>query len=166
MQKTALALLVLMLFTGCKFLVKEPVVTVQELSVQSVDGGGAGMQLRLKVKNTNAFDLRLLGYRYRLQVLELPLAQGEARVEATFPAGGEGEFSIPVRVSYRDLLEIFKRKTDPEQVPFQLIAGLDLDTPLGKMSLPVQKSGSYAIPKQFRPGPMLDRVLDFLKLNR
>ena len=166
MRKSAYLLLLVMLLSGCTLLVKEPVVTVKDLSVVSLASGGAGMELRLGVKNPNAFAVRLLGYSYQLTVLELPLTRGVERQELSFPAGAETELRIPVRISYRDLLEIFNRKPNPESIPYQLSAGLELDTPLGKMNVPVHRNGSYAVPKQYRPPAMLNRLGDFLKMNK
>ena len=166
MRKSAYLLLLVMLLSGCKLLVKEPVVTVKDLSVVSLAGGGAGMELRLGVKNPNAFDVQLLAYSYELKVLDMPLAQGVVREQAGFPSGAETELRIPVRISYRDLLEIFNRKPNLDSIPYQLSAGLELDTPLGKMNVPVHRNGSYAVPKQYRPPAMLNRLGDFLKMNK
>ena len=161
-----LLLLPLLLATGCKMLVKDPVVTVQDLKVVSLTGGGAGMELRLKVKNPNSFGVRLLGYSYNLTVLELPLAKGTAREEIEFPAGGEAELLIPIKISFGDLLEIYRRKPNLESIPYRLSAGLDLGTPLGKMTVPVNRNGTYAIPRQYRPPAMLNRLTDFLRMNK
>ena len=158
--------MLLVLFTGCRMFVKAPAVTVKDLQVVSLNGGGAGMELRLAVKNPNPFDLRLLGYIYQLNVLTLPLAKGETREEITFPAGGETELNIPIRVSFGDLLQIVQRRPDFDNVPYQLTAGLDLGTPLGRMTIPVNRTGTYAIPKQYRPGAILNRLGDFLKTNK
>ena len=166
MRKSLFLLLLCMLLLGCKLLVKEPVVTVQEFNVVSLDGGGAGMELRLKVKNPNSFDIRLLGYDYDLKVLELPLAKGAAREEVNFPAGAEADLRIPVHVSYGELLEIYQRKPNLDSVPYRLSASLELGTPLGKMTVPVTRNGTYAIPKQFRPPAVLNRFSDFLRMNR
>ncbi len=166
MRRGVYLLLLLALLTGCKLLVKEPVVTVKDLSVVSLTGAGAGMELRLNVQNPNAFDLSLLGYSYQLTVLERPLATGVAREEIKFPSGGQTELRIPIKISYADLLEIFNRKPDPENIPYQLSAALNLDTPLGKMTVPVQRSGTYAIPKQYRPAAIFNRLGDFLRMNK
>ena len=155
-----------LLCTGCTMFVKEPVVMVRELNVVSLDGAGLGMELHLTVKNSNPYDIKLLGYSYDLKVMTLPLAQKVAREEVSFPAGAESDLRIPVRVSYGDLLEIFKRKPDPDHIPYDLVAGLDLKTPLGRLSVPVRRSGTYAVPKQFRPGSILNKLGDFLNQNR
>ena len=145
--------------------VKAPVVTVRDLSVVSLGGGGAGMDLLLTVKNENFYDLKLLGYNYDLTVLALPLAKGAAREEVSFPAGSSTDLRIPIKVSYGDLLEIFKRRPDPEHIPYALSAGLDLDTPLGHLNVPVNRAGTYAVPKQYRPGSILNKLGDFFKQN-
>jgi len=155
-----------LLCAGCTAFVKAPEVAVREFKVVSLDGGGARMELTLAVKNTNPYDLKLLGYSYDLKVMTLPLAQGAARVEVNFPSGASSDLRIPIRVSYGNLLEILKRGPDPEQLPYALQAGLDLDTPLGKLSVPVQHTGSYAVPKQFRPGSLLNRLGDFFRQNK
>jgi LEA14-like dessication related protein len=146
--------------------VKEPTVTVRDLNVVSLDGGGAGMELLLTVKNPNRYDVSLLGYSYDLKVMAFPLAKGGGREEIRFPAGASTDLRIPVKVSYGDLLEIFKRRPDPDRVPYALLAGLDLETPLGHLTVPVHRNGTYAIPKQYRPASILNKLTDFLKLNR
>jgi LEA14-like dessication related protein len=159
-------LLLLLLFAGCSSLVRAPEVTVRDLSVVSLDGTGAGMELLLTVKNATPYDIKLLGYNYDLKVLALPLAKGGARQEITFPAGAAAELRIPVKVAFGDLLEIFKHRADPDHIPYTLSAGLNLDTPLGKLTVPVEQSGTYAVPKQYRPAAMFNRLSDFLKLNK
>lgn len=166
MPKSAYLLLLFILFAGCTTFVKEPVVTVKDLNVVSLDGGGAGMELHLNVRNGNPFDIRLLGYSYHLKVMTLPLATGVAREEIKFPSGAATDLRIPIRISYGDVLEIFRRKPNPDGIPYQLSAGLDLETPLGHLTVPVRQSGTYAIPRQYRPSSILGKFTDFFRLNQ
>jgi LEA14-like dessication related protein len=163
-KKVVYLLLLAFLGTGCTMLVKTPVVKVRDLNVVSLDGSGVEMQLHLMVQNANPYDIKLLGYNYDLKVMTLPLAKGEARDEVSFPAGVETDLRIPIKVSYGDLLEILKG-LDPNQIPYVLQAGLDLQTPLGRLNLPVTHTGTYAVPKQFRPGSLLNKLGNFLKQN-
>jgi len=157
--------LILLAVTGCKLFVREPQVAVQSLNVLSVDPAGVLMELDLKVKNPNSFDLKLQGYNFDLKVMELPLAKGAAHEELKFPSGGEADLRIPIRVTFADLMAVFKRQVDPEHVPYQLAAGFEVDTPLGRMTVPVSRTGTYAIPKQYRPGSVLNKMMDFLRMN-
>lgn len=161
MRRLALLLLLLVVLSGCDTLVKTPVVVTHDLSVVSVDPAGAGMEIYLRLKNTNNFDLKLYGYSYDLKVMALPLVKGGAREEVNFPANEETDVRIPIRVAYADLLEILKRKPDPDKIPYQFAAGLDLETPLGQMSVPVKHTGTYAIPKQYRPAAIFGKIADF-----
>lgn len=159
-------LLTMVLVTGCTKFVKKPVVTVKDLNVVSLDAGGAGMELYLGVMNPNSYEVKLLGYSYNLKVMALPLAKGGAREEIKFPSESETDLRIPIRISYGDLLEILKRKPNPDSIPYQLSAGLDLETPLGQLTVPVDRNGTYAIPKQFRPSNILNKVTDFFRMNK
>ncbi|HJV67198.1 MAG TPA: LEA type 2 family protein [Geomonas sp.] len=166
MKKLSYSLLLLLFVSvamaGCTSFVKQPIVTVKDLSVVSVDGGGAGMELYLGITNPNAFDVKLLGYNYDLKVMALPLAKGGLREEINFPSRAETDVRIPIKISFGSLLEILKRRPNFDAIPYQLSAGLDLDTPLGQMAVPVNRSGTYAIPKQYRPSSILNRLSDLL----
>lgn len=166
MRKTSHLILLLMLIvlTGCSTLVKKPEVAVKDLSVVSLDGGGAGMEIYLTVKNMNPYDLKLLGYSYDLKVMTLPLAKGGAREEVAFPSQVETGLRIPVRISFADLLEILKRSPDLDNIPYQLSAGLELDTPLGRMTVPVNRSGTYALPKKYRPSTIFNKLNGLFKM--
>lgn len=163
MKKILFVLLAVVALSGCTSFVTHPMVTVEDLSVVSLDPTGAGMELYLKVKNPNSFDLKLQGYSYDLRVMALPLAKGGAREEVKFPSQGEADFRIPIRIGYQDLIEILKRRPDPDRVPYQLAAGLELETPVGGMTVPVNRTGTYAIPKQYRPSALFGRISDFFK---
>jgi LEA14-like dessication related protein len=150
------------LVSGCtSVFVKEPVVTVKDLNIISVDTAGAVMELYIEVKNENDFDLKLLGYSYDLHVMALPLVKGGAREEISFPGRQSTDLRIPLRVSYADLLALLRRNPNPDRVPYQLKAGLDLDTPVGHVNVPVDKKGTYSIPKQYRPSYYLNKLRGF-----
>ena len=154
------------LCAGCGLYVKQPAVTVHSLDVVSLNAAGLGMELYLTVHNPNSYDIKLMGYDYDVKVMALPLAKGSAHDQIVFPAGADTDLRIPVTVSYGDLLEIFKRGPDPDRIPYTLKAQLDLDTPLRRVTVPVTKSGTYAVPRQYRPGAFLNRLGDFLRQNR
>ena len=166
MRKVVCLLMLALLGTGCTMFVRDPVVSVRELKVVSLDGAGAGMELYLTVQNPNPYGVKLLGYSYDLKVMTLPLATGTAAEEVSFPAGRSTELRSPVRVGFAALLELFQRRPDPERIPYALLARLDLETPLGRMKIPVNRTGTYAVPKKYRPGSLLNRLGDFFNQNR
>lgn len=162
-RKIACLLFMVVLLSGCGTLVTAPAVTVQDFNVVSMDPAGAGMELYLRVKNPNSFDVKLQGYSYDIKVMALPLVRGGAREEVNFPANEETDVRIPIQITYADLLEILKRRPDPENIPYQLAAGLDLETPMGQMTVPVKRSGTYAIPRKYRPSAIFGKLADIFQ---
>ena len=157
-----LLLCCLIFMTGCSVFVKSPQVQVKDVNVVSLDGGGAGIEFYLAVTNPNAFGLKLEGYSYDLKVLAMPLAKGGARQTIEFPAKSTTDVRLPVRIAYGDMLEVLKRRPDPDRIPYQLRAGFDLDTPVGALAVPVDESGTYAIPERFRPSRYMKQLTDYL----
>ena len=163
LKKIAFLLPLFALLCACNTMIGAPKVSVAGLNVVSLDTAGAGMELKLQVQNPNPFELRLQGYRYDLEVVSFPLVRGEAREEVTFPAGGETEVRIPIRITFRDLVRIVKSKPDLNRIPYRLNAGLDVATPIGAMTVPVDRTGTYALPEKYRPATLFGKLTDFIK---
>lgn len=151
-----------MFLTGCSMFVANPEVVVNDVNVIGLDAGGVGIEFYLSVKNPNSYDLKLLGYSYDLKIMAMPLFKGGAREPVDFPGKSTTDLRLPVRISYRDMVEILKRRPDPNHIPYQLKAGFDLDTPVGALAVPFEKSGTYAIPERYRPSFYLKQITDFL----
>lgn len=162
-------LLVILLVTatcGCSLLVSEPRVTVTQLNLIGLDTAGADVECALAISNPNPYDLTLKGYTYDLHVMTLPLASGGRQEPLPIPAGKETDMPLPIRIRYGDLLEILKRRPDPERVPYHIQAHLLLGTPLGDMTVPVTIDDSFRIPERYRPSHYLQQLLDMVAKPR
>jgi LEA14-like dessication related protein len=151
-----------LLATGCSLLIRTPEVTVRDVSLLGLDDGGVTIEFRLAVSNPNPFALALKGYRYNLDVYALPFAKAEGRETITFPSHGVAEVRLPVRIGYRNLVELLKRHPDPDNVPYRLSAGFEVGTPLGTTTVPVEKSGAFAIPKRLQPDYILHKLSELV----
>lgn len=156
-------MLSLILLSGCTTLITKPEVTVKDVKLVGVDSGGIDLDFYLSVKNTNSFDLKMKGYSYDVKIMALPLAKGASIETQNFYAKSTSDLLIPVKISYNDLIEILKRRPNPDAIPYQLHADLTADTTLGDMIIPVNKSDTVSIPKEYRPSNMLKKIDDFLK---
>jgi LEA14-like dessication related protein len=154
-------LLAFIFFTGCSLFVAKPEIAVKGVNIAGVDRNGVEMDFQLSVTNPNSYSLKLTGYNYNLLVSALQLAQGENHEVVEFNGNTTTDFRLPVRITFRDLLEILKRRLDPEHIPYRLTAGLDLDTPFGAIAIPVDKSGTFAVPQKYRPDQFLKQIDDF-----
>ena len=148
-------LLAFIFFTGCSLFVAKPEIAVKGVNIAGVDRNGVEMDFQLAVTNPNSYSLKLTGYNYNLLVSALQLAQGENHEVVEFNGNTTTDFRLPVRITFRDLLEILKRRPDPEHIPYRLTAGLDLHTPFASVAIPVDKSGTFAVPQKYRMNQFL-----------
>ncbi|RII27342.1 MAG: hypothetical protein CXR31_08850 [Geobacter sp.] len=157
-----LLLVSLMFMTGCSLLVRNPEVAVKDVSLVALDGAGATLEIGIDVTNPNPYQISLQGYNYALQIKSLPLASGAVRQTMVFASDKTTNVRIPVKISYADLLEILASRPDLDRIPYQLNAGLDLDLPVGAMTLPIDAAGTFAVPQKYRPASLLMQFSDFL----
>ena len=158
-----LLMLFLILLFGCSMFFASPGITVKDVNLVGLDGGGATIEFYLVVKNPNSFDMKLLGYSYDLKIMALPLAKGGSRDALTFIAGSTTEIRLPVHIAYGDLLEILKRRPDPDQIPYDLQTGFEVDTPMGIRAVPFVAKGTYAIPEKYRPALYLQQLKELFQ---
>jgi LEA14-like dessication related protein len=159
----AAVFLLFVMLSGCASLVQAPRVTLKEASMVGLDTSGIDIEFLLGITNPNSYDLSLLGYTFDLQVLGQPLSSGGKQETTLFPAGKETAMRLPVRLKFADLLKIINSSPDLDKIPYQLNSILHLKTPLGEMAVPVGKNASLAIPEQYRPAALTNRLRDALR---
>jgi LEA14-like dessication related protein len=143
--------------TGCSLFVTKPEIAVKSVTLAGLDSSGIKMDFLLAVTNPNAYGIKLTGHNYNLLVSDLPLAKGENREVVEFKGNAATDVRIPVIITFHDLLEVFKRSPDLEHIPYHLTAVFALQTPFGAVTIPVDKSGSFAVPQKYRPGRFLQQ---------
>lgn len=146
-----LLLILLLLLPGCSLFFVQPTVSVQDLAIVGLDSGGIECELYLRVDNPNNFAITLTGYTYDLNVFALPFTNGGSQREVPFPANAPTDVRLPVRVKIGAFYELFKRRPDPDKIPYHLTGSLQLSTPLGHELIPFDKKGLFAIPASYRP---------------
>jgi len=156
-----LVLLGFLVVTGCSLLVTKPEIAVKSVNIAGVNRDGVIMDFLLAVTNPNSYSLKMTGYNYNLFVSALPLAKGENREVVEFNGNTTTDVRLPVRITFHDLLEILKQRPDLEHIPYRLIVGLDLHTPFGAIAIPVDKSGTFAVPQKYRPDRFQKKLDDF-----
>jgi hypothetical protein len=63
-----------------------------------------------------------------------------------------------VHLSFAAVVELLKRRPDPDRVPYRLQAGLQVDTPLGERVIAIDKDGMFTIPHRYRPNEWLNSL--------
>lgn len=160
MKRLLVLMLLLSALWGCA--AAAPQVRLQQIIPTGIDAEGLTIQVNVLVDNPNPFDLTLLGYSYNLQVAGLPLSSGEAQQTTTFPSHKATLVTLPARIRHRDLMELLKRHPNLEQIPYRLLANLQLETALLKSSIPLDHQGQLSIPAKYRPNAVIQRLQGFL----
>jgi LEA14-like dessication related protein len=150
-----LALLLFGVQSGCGLIFSSPEVVVKDVTIVGLDPTGLDLELYISVVNPNTFPIILTGYNYDLHVSALPLAKGGARQSLEFKANATTAVRLPVRLAMGSVVELLKRRPDPERIPYRLLAGLQIDTPLGERVVAIDKDGSFTIPPRYRPSQWL-----------
>lgn len=156
-------LLMLSITACCSTFVQAPKVSIKRTNIVAFDTAGAEIEFYLGVTNPNSFDLSLLGYTYDLKVMTLPLASGGLPESILFKAGVETDMRLPVRVRFSDIMAILKRRPDPDKIPYQMQASLQIKTFAGEMTIPFENNNTFSVPEKYRPSYYRDRLKDLFE---
>lgn len=159
-HRICLLMFMVIVLSGCAAVVTSPEVRLQQINPVRIDSAGMDIEVDLFVNNPNRFDLTLLGYSYNLQVAGRPFSSGETRQTTIFPANQEILVRIPARVRHINLLELLQLQLDLNHLPYHLIAELQLATPLGESSIPLDQQGQLKIPEKYRPNVLMQSLKD------
>jgi len=149
--------------TGCSLFVTEPHVAVKAVNLTGINHGEVELEFLLAVTNPNSYNLKLMGYSYNLFVSTLPLAKGENQDVVEFAGNTTTDVKLPVRITIQELLEILNKRPDFDHIPYQLKADLDLQASFGHLTIPINKNGTFSVPRRYQPSHFLKQLNDFLK---
>jgi LEA14-like dessication related protein len=145
--------------------IKKPEVAIKTVTLTGVDRGGIEMEFLLAVNNPNSYKLKFIGYTYNLFMSALPLASGENHDVVEFAGNTIIDIKLPTRIAFRDLLDVLKNSPDFDHIPYQLKAGLDVQAPFGRTVIPVDKTGTFAVPRQYQPAKFLKQMNEIFKVK-
>ncbi len=152
----ALLLIITLMLCSCSSIVQTPQVAYKTTIFKGMDKDGADMECLLTISNPNAFDIPLSSYNYQVRISDLPLASGNLQRAINIAAKNDTIFPIPVRINYRDLLELAKHHHNLENIPINVQGKLRLDTPIGVIGIPVSVTENFSVPEKYRPGHNLN----------
>jgi LEA14-like dessication related protein len=126
-----LSLMILSLSTGCATLrpdFEQPSVDV--LSVRALPSGDLlpNFEIKLRVVNPNATELKLRGVSYKLLLNDYEVVKGVASELPVVPAYGEAQFKLLASVSLVDSFSLVNdlMRQSPSDLDWRLLAKLDI----------------------------------------
>ena len=130
---------VCLLMIGCVTEVKRPTAAVRGMTVGEVTPAGFVMNFEVDVENPNAVALPMADVDYQLRLVGRDFLEGEANPEASIPAKGSMPVTVPVRVTFENLLAISDGiRRSGGDVPYELEAGLEFGGGMPLLSEPVR----------------------------
>jgi len=136
--------------TGGEFpAVKLPNIKVGGLKVKKLDLSGAEMELKLHMKNPNAFDMILNSIDYQLAVNGRTWAKGLGRERTQVMKKGEASIGIPISLDFAQMgFSVYQALAGKKKLDYQFQGNLDVGSslPLLKQAtIPIDRSGRLNI---------------------
>ena len=109
---------------GCSS-IKQPTASLKSADIGAASAEGFTVNFDLDVSNSNAFDLPLTNADYGLSLGGVKLVSDTLKPAGSIPAGGSTAVSIPVRLSFDDLLKAEKAiRSGGGDVPYEFEGAL------------------------------------------
>src|SRR3954454_19931204 len=117
----ALAFVPLCLLSLACSSVQKPTASLRSADVGAITAEGFTANFDLDVHNPNAFALPLTNADYGLSLGGVKVVKDTVKPEGSIPAGGSKPLSIPVRLSFQDLLKAEEAiRAGGGDVPYEL----------------------------------------------
>ena len=116
----------LVLATGCGSAVKQPTAAVRGAKLAALDEDGLTIDFDVSVGNPNAFALPIRTARYTLGFAGVTVVNDTAKPDGSIPANGSLPVTVPIGISFKDLLKAERAIVDTGgDVPYQLDGELE-----------------------------------------
>lgn len=150
MAKLSCVLILALFCVGCSAInIQKPTAAVTGMAVKDVNPTGFTMNFDVDVKNPNSVELPLSAADYKLGLGGINVLDGKARPKGAIPANGSKSLSLPVTLTYENLLAAEQAIVKSGgNVPYAFDGGLTMNagTPVfGDVHVPLQYSGTLAL---------------------
>lgn len=156
MKRPLLVLVALSLatLTGCAALqsllkgaFQQPRLTFKTAKLADASLSDATVDLVYEVENPNSFGLSLASVDYAFFVEGKQVVAGKPRNGLALKANGKSELVFPANVKFADIVPVVTTFLNKDVASFKAQGSLGIKTPVGVISLPLQKEGTFPVPK-------------------
>jgi LEA14-like dessication related protein len=152
MKRSLLVLLALSLLTltGCATLsklFKKPRLTFKTARLSSASLSDATVDIVYEVDNPNSFGLSLAKVDYAFFVEGKQVVAGAPRKGIQLKARDSSELVFPANVRFADIVPAVETLLTKDAANFKVQGSVGIDTPVGIISFPLEKEGTFELPK-------------------
>jgi len=131
---------------------KRPSISVTAIELNRLNVAGADLNLKIKVKNPNAFGVILKSIKYDFDVDGKKWLDGKSFQDFNFAAKQEKEMRFPISLNFFQIGQsVFQLINGSSDLDYVFKGNLDMETDLpliGKVSLPFTQSGQMPLLKK------------------
>ena len=143
---------------------QKPKASLKGLKVENVSLESANLLFDVEIENPYPVALPMVNIDYDVASNANKLFAGKADIAGTVPAGGTKMISLPVKISYLDVVNAFKGVRPGSKIPYQADVGLSVNAPaLGVIRLPLNKTGELDVPAVPKVSDIEQMILDKIK---
>jgi len=160
------AVSLMVLFVGCDALqnMQKPKASLKGMKLDNISLESANLLFDVEIENPYAVALPMVNIDYGITSNANKLFAGKADIAGTVPANGTKMLSLPVKVTYMDLISAFKGVRPGSKIPYQADVGLSVNAPvLGVLRLPLNKTGELDVPAVPKVNDIEQMLLDKIK---
>ncbi|QQR44015.1 LEA type 2 family protein [Myxococcus xanthus] len=156
MKRALLVLAVLGLTTlsGCAALqkmlkgaFKKPTLSFKTARLADASLSDATINLVYELNNPNGFGLNLAEVDYAFFVEGKQVVAGKPRSGLALKANGKSELVFPANVKFADIVPVLETFLKQDKAAFKAQGTLGVKTPIGVLSFPLAKEGTFEVPK-------------------
>lgn len=148
--------------TGCAVLldvlratVQEPTLTFQSVALTDVSLTGLTLDTAWRLDNPNAVEISLASIEYALSVENAPVISGSPAQGLQIPAQGSTVLHFPATVTFQSVGILVQTFASKDTATYKVGGAIGVQTPMGVLKLPLEKQGTFEVPKlpavQFSP---------------
>jgi LEA14-like dessication related protein len=127
--------------------VQTPTLTFKSATLADVSLGSATVNLNYQLTNPNPFGLSLASVDYAFFVEGHQVVAGKPPQGLTIPASGTADVVLPANVRFADVAPVIETFLTKDVAAYRAQGSIGIETPLGVVTLPVQKEGTFPVPK-------------------
>ena len=126
---------------------QKPDVKLQKVDVKSVDFQGAQLEALLEVTNKVPVDIMIGKVTWGVTIDKAHLVGGEIANGIAVAGHGTAPVTIPFGLKFEDLFRVSQKYKDQDTAPYRLEGTLDVETPIGPVTIPFHHDGTVPVLK-------------------
>ena len=128
--------------------IREPVVSVDQVSVTALSFDAISLLFDIGIDNPNQLSVKLNGFDYNLFLDEQNFIGGQQNEEIYVKSLEKSSIKIPLQLNFKEIYQSFQSLTGKDSVRYQFKLGMTFDLPLlGATRIPIQTGGNVPLLK-------------------